>query len=311
MEPADHDLWSAAGELLGVTVTPLEGGFSGETFQAEVAGDPVVLRLYARDPERVAVDVGLLRLMRGLVPVPEVLDWRAPSPDGFGAFLLTERLPGRRLDLVLPTADADLRHKLGASVGEVMARLSGVPYLHPGRFADGSLALVPMDGALQDLETWVAEHARRPPLSSWPAAEREGLAVAALVGAELLDRVDRTCLVHSDLNPKNVLVDPVSGAVTGLLDWEYAYAGGPASDLGNLLRFSPPADFADAAVAGLRAVAPRLPEDLLSTAAAADLFALVELAARTTENSVVLAARARLERIAAARSPRPGADRLD
>ena len=53
----------------------------------------------------------------------------------------------------------------------------------------------------------------------------------------LLDGIGRTCLVHSDLNPKNVLVDPGSLEVTGLLDWEFAHAGLPGTDLGNLLRF--------------------------------------------------------------------------
>ena len=54
---------------------------------------------------------------------------------------------------------------------------------------------------------------------------------------DLLDTVGRTCLVHSDLNPKNLLVDPDTLAVTGVLDWEFAHSGHPVTDLGNLLRF--------------------------------------------------------------------------
>ena len=54
---------------------------------------------------------------------------------------------------------------------------------------------------------------------------------------DLLDTVERRCLVHSDLNPKNLLLDPESLEVTGVLDWEFAHAGHPATDLGNLLRF--------------------------------------------------------------------------
>ena len=30
------------------------------------------------------------------------------------------------------------------------------------------------------------------------------------------------CLVHSDLHPKNILVDPASGAITAVLDWEWS-----------------------------------------------------------------------------------------
>ena len=50
----------------GAPVTPLSGGYSGETFL--VGADPaeqVVLRIYRREPERAVIDAGLLRLMRG------------------------------------------------------------------------------------------------------------------------------------------------------------------------------------------------------------------------------------------------------
>lgn len=38
-------------------------------------------------------------------------------------------------------------------------------------------------------------------------------------------------LVHGDFGPNNVLLDPVSFAVTGLLDWEFAHLGAPLEDL--------------------------------------------------------------------------------
>ena len=55
----------------------------------------------------------------------------------------------------------------------------------------------------------------------------------------------RCCLVHSDFNPKNLLVDPDTLEVTGLLDWEFAHAGHPYTDLGNLLRFERDPVFTD------------------------------------------------------------------
>ena len=87
--------------------------------------------------------------------------------------------------------------------------------------------------------------------------------------------------MHSDLNPKNLLLDPDSLEVTGLLDWEFAHAGHPFTDLGNLLRFDREPAFADAVLAaydarrGARAGATRS-----ALARAADLWALVDLAAR-------------------------------
>ena len=82
----------------GAPVTPLSGGYSGETFL--VGSDPadqVVLRIYRRAPERAVVDAGLLRLLRGVLPVASVLEVRPASADE-PAVLVTSRLDGTPLD---------------------------------------------------------------------------------------------------------------------------------------------------------------------------------------------------------------------
>jgi aminoglycoside phosphotransferase len=38
-------------------------------------------------------------------------------------------------------------------------------------------------------------------------------------------------LVHGDFGPNNVLLDPATFTVTGLLDWEFAHLGDPVEDL--------------------------------------------------------------------------------
>ena len=94
----------------------------------------------------------------------------------------------------------------------------------------------------------------------------------------LLDTVPRACLVHSDLNPKNLLLDPDTLALTGVLDWEFAHAGHPFTDLGNLLRFDRAPAFAEAVLAAYAARRGTPPEEALGLARAADLWALVDLA---------------------------------
>ncbi|MBR7834756.1 phosphotransferase [Actinospica durhamensis] len=42
---------------------------------------------------------------------------------------------------------------------------------------------------------------------------------------------ERTVVVHGDFGPNNILLDPRSFAVTGLLDWEFAHVGEPVEDL--------------------------------------------------------------------------------
>jgi aminoglycoside phosphotransferase (APT) family kinase protein len=271
-------------------LTPLPGGYSGETFLAESAGERSVVRIYAgrgafRGADAAEVDAAVMRLVRGLVPVPEVLEVRrADGETGTPALLVTSWLPGRRLEEVLPGADDALARELGRSAGSVAARLAQMPMLRAGTFHDGDLGLGPLPPGGEDLPAWVQQHAGSGRFLAWSETELDRLRDLADRAQDLLDRERRTCLVHGDLNAKNVLVDPDRGTVTGVLDWEFAHAGGPFEDLGNLLRFDRRPAFADAALATYGEQVPGAPEDrtdLHDRARAADLFALVELTSRT------------------------------
>lgn len=212
------------------------------------------MRIFAgprHPPEAAEVQAALLRLVRGLLPVPAVLEQRP-------GLLVSEFLPGVRGDLLLPTLSADGLRRVGAAFGAVAAALSGMPMLRRGVFADGELRIEPYDVEL--------------PASLGELGQR---------AAALLDEEPRACLVHSDLNPKNLLVDPDTLEVTGVLDWEFAHAGHPFTDLGNLLRF----DREPAYVEGVLSAHPD-PERALDLARAADLHALTELASRAGQNPV-------------------------
>jgi len=287
-------------------LAPLPGGHSGETFVAEAAGERSVVRIYAgrgaaRGPHAVEVDAAVLQLVRGLVPVPEVLEVRrADAAAGTPALMVTTWLTGERLDDLLPEADEDLVTALGASLALVLAAMAGMPMLRAGVFADADLRIGSLPAGGDDLGSWVERHGATGPLSAWSASDRAGLRATADRAQSLLDLSSRTCLVHGDFNPKNLLVDR-DGAVTGVLDWEFAHAGGPLGDLGNLLRFERDPVFTEAVLTAFATRVPDAPgdlDDLLTRARAADLFALVELAARVEESPVVNRARDHLLAIA-------------
>ncbi|MFI2707732.1 phosphotransferase family protein, partial [Nocardioides sp. CER28] len=128
-----------------------------------------------------------------------------------------------------------------------------------------------------------------------------GLRAVADTAQDLLDQVGRVSLVHSDLNPKNVLVEPSTLEVTGVLDWEYAHAGSPYADLGNLLRFDRRPAYADAVLRGYADLRGDDPATALDRARSADLVALVDLAARRAANPVAARAHDRLLAIARSR----------
>jgi aminoglycoside phosphotransferase (APT) family kinase protein len=259
-----------------------------------------VVRIFAdprHAPFAVDVNAAVLRLVRGLVPVPAVLEVRRPA-DGAPGLLVTEHVAGERGDLVLSRLAAEEREEelaaVGRRLGHVAGTLAGMPHLRAGTFADGDLRVEPF--AL-DLVDWVESH--RDALG-WTPEETAALDGVADRAQELLDTVGRVSLAHSDLNPKNVLVDPDTLEITAVVDWEFAHAGSPYTDLGNLLRFDRQPAYVAGVLDGYTALRGGAVTDVLDLARAADLVALVELAARREANPV--AARAHDHLLAIARS---------
>ncbi|WP_344232036.1 phosphotransferase family protein [Kribbella hippodromi] len=278
------------------TAVPLAGGYGGQTFAVSAGGEDAVIKLYVKDPERAAVDAALLQLVRGLLPVPRVLDLKREGSFEDPPYLLTERLPGVNLQQFLESAPDDQRRTVGTQLGELLARLSGMPFLRTGMFRDGELGIEPFD--LGDLSEYSAGQ-----VLGFDERRQDGFAdVVAEAEDVLADGVDRVCLVHSDFNPKNLLVDPATARITGLIDWEFAHAGSPYTDLGNLLRFCTDPVLAGATLEALRRSGMDLGEPLVDLGRAADLWALLELAGRADEHEIAAAAHRLVTRMADTRT---------
>ena len=268
----------------GASLAPLPGGHSGRTFVSEVAGERTVVRIYPpgdpRGPEAPQVDEAVLHLVRGLVPVPTVLEVRREvTGSGQPGLLVTSWMPGEPGDRVVGDLDDAGLARFGAAMGSVAATLVGMPMVRPGPYVDADLRIGSFpEGGLAE---WVEQR-----LDAWPPEDREMLLPVAGEAQDLLDGVGRACLVHSDLNPKNVLVDRASLRVTAVLDWEFAHAGHPWTDVGNLVRFERHPAYVDAVLLAWTERHGGSPAALLDGARAADLWALVDLASRAGTNPV-------------------------
>ncbi|WP_166140595.1 phosphotransferase family protein [Nocardioides ochotonae] len=270
-------------DAIGASLQPLEGGFSGETFLARVGGGSSVVRIFAaphHGPHAAEVQESVLRLVRGLVPAPRVLELRrADAAVGMPAMLVTEHLPGVRGDLLLADLRAagrtDALAVVGRALGTVAATLSGMPQLRRGRLVDGELRVEPRP---DDLEDQIARHAGGLAARGWSSDALDALAGVAGDAQDRLDAVERTALVHGDLVPDNVLVDPATLAVTGVVDWERAHAGHPFADLGSLLRLDRDPSWVTGVLAAWQGRLGTDPAEALDLARCADLAALVELA---------------------------------
>jgi aminoglycoside phosphotransferase (APT) family kinase protein len=277
-------------------VTELSGGLANTNLRLDLDGHPpVVLRLFQRDPAQAAKEraIHALAAERGL-PAPRLLGSSDDPVTGL-PFALLEWIDGQRLDEAARELDDSALLPLGRSIGGALAAIHAVRFDRSG-FFDGSMAVAePVDAGGAGLIGFL-----RHVLVDGPGGERLGRDLAgrlvAFAGREagLLDHwPGPPCLTHSDFGGTNILVRPeASGwAVAAVLDWEFAFAGNPFFDFGNLLRppLGPRPGFADAVAAGYRAAGGDLPAGWRRMAALADLFSWAEFLTRPTVSDAVVA----------------------
>ncbi|WFE28063.1 phosphotransferase [Solwaraspora sp. WMMD791] len=219
------------------TVTLIGNGLDHDCY--DVDGDLIVRVPRRPDPAAADREARLLDTVAGLAPVP------VPRPvlrtdDGWLGY---RRLAGTALsDLPEPVRD---RHAttVGATLGTLLARLHTAP-------ARTWVGLVEPDD--QPLDRWRQEAA------GYVATLAEVIPPArrAAIGAFLAETPPsgsyRLVFSHNDLGIEHVLVDPDTGAVTGVIDWSDAALVDPAADFGLIYRDLGP-DALDAAMESYRA----------------------------------------------------------
>ncbi len=278
-------------------MVPLPGGYRGSSMLVTTSdGERYVLR-HPAGATTCATEVAVLDRARGVVPVPEVV---ATDPDGRAAgrpLMLYRFIGGRPLDRVLPDLPPDGATELGRAVGHTLAAIGSVTFPRHGFFAgpdlDPRLDALPAMGSLAEFVDHCLDSGNA--RTTLDGAERAGLRRLAVEVEPLVSRTSaQRHLVHSDFNPKNLVVDrdPAGWRVVGVLDWEFAFSGPQLVDIGNMLRFGDelPPGFAAGFPAGFRAAGGDLPPDWLAISRALDLYALVEFSTRPPDTPIVRAA---------------------
>ena len=156
---------------------PLAGGHSGETFLAEAAGERTVVRIYgersaARGPEAPRGRRRRAALVRGLLPVPEVLEVRRADPQAGHARRCWSRRSCRatRLDLLLPSSTTAARADgRAAASGSLVAGSARCRCRGRALFVDGDLRIEPLPGRRPAGLRRVAPR-RAPPSRPWTDA---------------------------------------------------------------------------------------------------------------------------------------------
>lgn len=221
---------------------PAEGGLANTNIRLHLSGrmQPILLRLFVRDPKQAAKEWNINRLVHQAVPSPEFIYLAQTNPFTAHPYILMEWVDGLALEDAILDLEASDVERLGRSVGCALAAIHSFKFEHAG-FFDTELKVnssINLGGA--GLIAY-AKHC----LVDGVGGERLGSSLTERVldflksEACLLDEWHgQPCLSHSDYGGSNILVNKDIGGwrVAAVLDWEFAFSGTPFFDFGNLLR---------------------------------------------------------------------------
>ena len=178
-------------------------------------GTVIVARISSSDSS--SRELRVMDLASELVKVPEVLYESPPLS-------ILEFLSGETLE------NAPEYSRLA---GIAISQFSSRSFDSPGRIEeDGSISAFDFGG----IQGYIDECLDNTQVLERLGGERKGKLLPLLRSkSQLIEELEsEACLVHGDFNPTNILIHEEQ--LSGVLDWEYALAGTPFMDIGNLLR---------------------------------------------------------------------------
>ena len=284
-----------------LTAALLSGGLANTNYKITLAGgdEPVVLRLFTRDPAACQTELDIYHLAGARVPMPAIL-FADPTGERSGRpYLVARWIEGTKLDDLLAYGDEAAVTSAAHAVGAALAGLTAFPFARPGFFGPGLTIARPLAPAPESVPAYVHEA-----LFAGAAGARLGSELTQALwrllreNAALLAAADaQTVLVHGDYKAQNLLVRRLgadSGAgwsVAAVLDWEFAFAGSPLFDVAICLRYActlPPA-FTSAFAAGYRDAGGILPPDWRRIIRLLDLVSLCDFLNRPDPRGTMIA----------------------
>jgi len=282
-----------------VECTEARGGLVNTNLRVCLSGrdEPILLRLYTRDPTQAHKEWALNRLTADAsVPVPRFLHFAESNPVTGHPYVLMEWVEGVRLETLVGSTEPGRLADLGRGVGAALATIHAITFPTYGFLDDQLNVATPItmgsDGLVAFLRHCLVEGRGRERLDAETVhtlltfAEAEGPLLDTWNGAP--------CLSHSDFGGSNLLIQQAADGkwvVAAVLDWEFAFSGTPFFDLGNLLR--PPLGavpgFECGVIAGYRAAGGTLPPQWKRLSLLTDLTAWAEFLNRPAAGDALIA----------------------
>lgn len=244
---------------------------------------PYILRVYREGAWIAEKEQAIHQLLMNSAPVPQILYMDASCTRLSQPYAVLEWMPGKLLRDVLQNGDADEISRCAASAGAALAQIHSHQFEEPGFFGSG---LNIAQRIKMDADTFTAFIVDS--LEQQNAGQYLGSGIArrlqeccAKLAPYLDEQAGKPVLVHSDYNGLNILFE--DGAVSAVLDWEFAYSGSRLCDIGNMLRYEKPDSiFEQAFIKGYVEAGGQLPFNWRMLARLEDLVALCDLLNRST-----------------------------
>jgi aminoglycoside phosphotransferase (APT) family kinase protein len=269
-------------------IEPFTDGLRNSNFKLRIdsLAEPVVLRVYEHDPTLCQKEVDLFALLQGSVPVPEVIHAEPRGAEDLQPFALLRYVEGITFRELRRGGDTEAIAEAAHSAGETLAAIHSIVFPKPGWLGPGPSVTAPLLDGPNAMKRFVDLClASSNLLERLPPALCEG--VHALMWSALPELTlceEQTNLVHGDFSRRNVLVSQAKGrwAVAVILDWEFAVASAPLTDLANFLRYERASrPLAEPSFSnGYSRAGGSLPEDWRRLARLVDLVALCDMLTR-------------------------------
>jgi aminoglycoside phosphotransferase (APT) family kinase protein len=295
LEDTNRLLAPALGRNSIAAISLLAGGLSNSNFKLDLGNrhEPLVLRVYQRDVSACQKEVDIHRLVRGTVPVPEILYAQPEASENLGPFVVMRYIEGVTFRELKGTGDLDAMRQVAYSIGRTLAEIGKYSFTQSGWLTAGLGAGEQLAGP-HPIPRFVEECLASPELKARTSPVLlDRVHDYAWSWATQLEALDgERSLVHCDFNSPNLMVRYVNGEwrLVAVLDWEFAIAGTPLLDIGNFMRYER---------AGRPRIEPnfsrgfvenggRLPEEWKLLARVIDLMSLCEILTRRLLPAVVI-----------------------
>ena len=214
----------------------LTGGFANTNTLIRLAsGKKLVMRFPQSGSARFQLECAFLRNYADKLPVPKLLaaNQKVALLDFVEGTLLSE----------FDQTDHHSWRQAIESVGSALAKVHQVEFRSAGFFDfDFNVAELFENGVGAGISSYIEKNLQNETLMAprmGPDLFHEAVRLLPFIKQELA-QVEGSVLVHSDFNPKNILVKKISQnwQLAAILDWEFAYSGSGLADLGNFFRFA-------------------------------------------------------------------------